>query len=110
VLCKPQLGHLSEGTSKINDFCYMLWDVTPLLICDDVSDKDELNKAISEVLEYALTLNHIACIESGLHGLGHMNISFPLCSKLVENFIVKNKRKDPRILKYAKQAAIGSVQ
>lgn len=37
--CEPLLGHLSESKNKLNYLCYMLWDVTPLIYCEQTKEK-----------------------------------------------------------------------
>lgn len=71
--CAPVLCHIDErGSNPLNDICYMLWDVTPLGYWDKRERKEEAYAAILEVLEFALTSTNAACVESALHGLGHM--------------------------------------
>lgn len=79
-LCEPKLGSLSEGESKVNEFCYMLWDTTPLISCKGSPDEQVLHAALAESMEFAIQSDNIACIESGLHGLGHMTFDYPPCS------------------------------
>ncbi len=111
-LCRPRLGHLSEDMNELESFCYMIWDVSPLSYCENNDQKDRFYSAIAEVMEYALSLNNIACKESALHGLGHL-ISpphYPRAKDIIQNFIDKNKNADPRIIKYAEQAKTGMIQ
>ncbi|MCE0558789.1 hypothetical protein [Motilimonas sp. E26] len=108
--CVPSLGHLSEEGNELNHFCYMVWDTTPLTYCEQSSSKDEIYRAVAEVMEYSLTLSNVACIESGLHGLGHLHGYFENASKIVRNYIKKSSVTDSRLIKYAKNAEIGYVQ
>ncbi len=68
--CDSVLKHLDEGTSnKLNSVAYMLWDETPIFYIN--REDAGIAAAIVEVLDFALSLNNAACIESALHGLGH---------------------------------------
>lgn len=70
---RPVLSHIDEpGASSINSICYMLWDVTPITSWRNKADCEYVELAL-EVLEFALYLKNPACIESSLHGLGHMS-------------------------------------
>lgn len=109
-LCEPKLGHLSEVGNKLNDFCYMLWDTTPLSYCEDNPHKTVLYTALADVMTAAIQSDNIACIESGLHGLGHMVMYHPECGKIVQAFIASGECSDKRILHYAGAAKRGCVQ
>ncbi|MFN7114458.1 MAG: hypothetical protein ACK4PK_08900 [Alphaproteobacteria bacterium] len=103
--CLPALGHLSEEGNELNGICYMLWDVTPIR-----SGSVEIYRAISELLEYVLRLKNIACIESALHGLGHLVYQRPDAAHTIQNFITKSKGLDPRLLRYAEAAKTGYIE
>jgi hypothetical protein len=69
---RPVLSHCNEpGASPVNSICYMLWDITPIGVWGTVAGCAYFDLAL-EVLEYALYLPHPACVESALHGLGHL--------------------------------------
>ena len=78
----------------------MFWDFTPLSFCKNNQDADVLYEAISKVMAYALNLNNIACIESGLHGLRHILSEYKQARDIIELFIKSNKNIDPRLVKY----------
>jgi len=110
VRCEQSLGHLSETGNELNHFCYMLWDTTPLTYCEETKEKDEIYSAVAEVMEFSLSLSNVACIESGLHGLGHLHLDYDEAPKIVRNFIETNADVDRRLLAYAKEAEHGRVQ
>ena len=107
--CVKALGHLSESGNKLNHFCYMLWDTTPLTYCEQTPEKKEIYAAVAEVMEYSLSLDNIACIESGLHGLGHLELYYDEAPKIVRKFIESQKVRDERLIAYAEQAEQGNV-
>ncbi|MBL1146412.1 MAG: hypothetical protein HND56_05815 [Pseudomonadota bacterium] len=108
--CQPVLGYLSETGNKLNDFCYMWWDVTTLSYYPaDDPNREIFYPAVTDVMEYALTLNNIACIESGLHGLGHAVYNWPHAAEIIENFIKRAGNIDPRVMRYAEMAKTGYI-
>lgn len=109
VRCQQKLGHLSERGNELNNFCYMLWDVSPLAYCEDSVDRDEMYAAILEVMEYTLYLSNKSCVESGLHGLGHMEMYTSKARKVVRKFLDSNPKIDNKLKKYAKDAENGYV-
>ena len=109
-LCEPKLGHLSEEGNILNRFCYMLWDATPLSYCEDSLHKPILYEALSDVMNMAIQSDNIACIESGLHGLGHMRMYHPNCEKMIQAFISSGMCSEERVLNYADSALSGCIQ
>lgn len=108
--CAPTLGHYSEPGNPLNYFCYMLWDFTSIACFEGVEDKDLLNQAVVDVMEYALTLDNKACVESGLHGLGHLTLFYPKASTIIERNTGRFEKIDPRLLTYAQAAKTGYIQ
>jgi len=107
--CVESLGHLSESGNELNDFCYIFWDVTPLSYCEGLEHKENILSAVMDVMEYSLTLKNIACVESGLHGLGHLHFYSKKAPRIVRAFIDSGREMDSRILDYALKAEQGRV-
>jgi hypothetical protein len=107
--CHQSLGHLSELGGHLNYLCYMLWDISPLTYWVDDHDSIKLYEAVSEVMEYSLYLSNIACIESGLHGLGHIVSYYQPAVGIIESFIECRPDLDKRLVQYAKQAKTGCI-
>lgn len=111
--CDPILSHLDEKTDNpLNSICYMLWDVTPLAYWPDNPNSKHYYSAIATVMEKALNLSNPACIESGLHGLGHIHHEAKeRVEQIIDSFLRKNGKKlHPDLIQYAKNAKIGYVQ
>jgi len=108
--CEPALGHLAEEGNPLNEICYMFWDTSPLGYCEDSPDKKDLYKATSEVMEHALHLDNIACVESGLHGLGHLSPYYPPARDIIKRFVRQAGDLDQSILEYAEAAREGCIQ
>lgn len=108
--CKPVLGHLSERGTAINDICYMLWDVTLFGYDEDSDGRAEQEWAVA-VMRAALGIDHDACQESALHGLGHLEHYRPdLVRPIIEDFLQCSENLRPELVAYACQAACGRVQ
>lgn len=108
---RPILAHLGEpGGSPVNSICYMLWDITPIGIWGTVEYCSYFDLAI-EVLEYSLYLPHVACVESALHGLGHLGGGKSERVQLViDKWKTQTKVGSPELITYAQNAHKGSVQ
>jgi hypothetical protein len=101
--CEPVLSALDEpDAGPINSICYMLWDTSPLCQWKDV---------VLEVMEYALYLPNDACIESGLHGLGHrFSQDKERVPQIIDRFLSKTKALRPELREYAARARTGYIQ
>ncbi|MEM6378595.1 MAG: hypothetical protein AAF705_10285, partial [Bacteroidota bacterium] len=109
--CPAVLGHYSETTDELGIFCYMIWDTTSLSFCTNKKEKTEFYTALFEVFEAGLKSTNIACIESALHGLGHLVFHYKPAAHLIEANIPWVRRKGgPRLLAYAKSAKTGMIQ
>jgi hypothetical protein len=106
---RPVLGHLDEpGASPINSVCYMLWDTNPMSSWGNKGDC-EYFELILEVLEFALYLKNPACVESALHGLGHMAIHNKRVYKIIGDWIKPARTNRSALLRYAAQAQLGDI-
>lgn len=101
--CEPVLSHLDEpDAGPINSICYMLWDTSPLCQWKD---------AVLTVMEDSLYLPNDACIESGLHGLGHrFNQDEERVTQIIDRFLLKAKKIRPELKQYALNARTGYIQ
>ena len=112
--CAPVLGHSGEpGDNPLNYICYMLWDVSPLSYWERKTspDREIFYNAVVDVLEDALTSTNPACVESALHGLGHMLSShIDRVTQVISAFQRKNAFASPQLESYAKCASVGNVQ
>jgi hypothetical protein len=84
-------------------------------LADFEASSEELNalvaRTVLEVLGYALTLRNAACVESALHGLGHLQgYRRGDVTPMIEDFIRRNPDLRPELLKYAEHAAAGCIQ
>jgi hypothetical protein len=111
--CAAILSASSQSSlSKIQFICYMFWDITPLSNWASL-DENEIeiyNKTIAEVMKKCLRLSNPACVESGLHGLGHMVYAQPkIAVPIIDNFLKKSKYPNENLVNYAKMARTGMI-
>lgn len=109
--CEPVLGHTSEpGANALNYTCYMLWDISPLSYWERSPERPIFYRAVCDVLEHALKSPNRACVESGLHGLGHIYSSYPeRVEEVIDRYL--NAAKPPDELRqYAINARRGYIQ
>jgi len=109
--CAPVLGHLSQsGGNALNDSCYMLWDASSLAYWGSTSNGHVFYDAIAEVMHHALQSSNPACVESGLHGLGHIHAYQPeRVEQIIDAFVRNGVARDPALRDYAHAARTGSV-
>jgi hypothetical protein len=102
--CAPVL---SNGKSKgpdnpLNNVCYMFWDTSNL----STGGIDAL-----QVMENSLYHNNVACIESGLHGLGHAASDNKIYVKAaIDKFLATSNITNENLLTYAMAARSGYIQ
>jgi hypothetical protein len=109
-------------TNPLNYTCYMWWDIIPLYASRGFPPnitqylpryraKLQLNDAVFDVMERTLTLDHVACQEAALHGLGHWYLVNPNRVKtIIDRFLETKKSLSPELQAYAHQARLGTVQ
>lgn len=110
--CAPVLSHVDEpGANPLNSICYMLWDVSPLAYWEPRKNKPVFYAAVVDVLESVLTSTNPACVESALHGLGHIRPYFTDCVvEVVAAYERRNVFVAPGLKQYAQLAKAGRVQ
>lgn len=109
--CAPVLGHLDEdGGNAMNTVCYMLWDASPLSCWERSKEKAVFYGAVADVLDHALRSPNRACVESALHGLGHIHL-YHSCrvEQIVDAFLEHGVRRFPELRRYAQRARKGQV-
>jgi hypothetical protein len=105
----PALSHLDERGSPLNQICYMLWDVTPIGAWGHVAGCEYFPLTL-EVLEFALYLRNPACVESALHGLGHVGKgSDQRIHTIIKNWAERSVIVRRELLTYAEYADKGQV-
>jgi hypothetical protein len=111
-LCHPGLSHLNEcGDNPLNGVCYMFWDVCLLSPQPEDRANRDRDNACLRVMEQTLRIDHDACRESALHGLGHWASSYPsrVESIIQQGLKAVRKRLRKELLAYADNAQIGNI-
>lgn len=117
-------NEVSKGSSKTRAsfVCFMFWDVFPFYGRttnpftkeeDDVVNRWDEHKAIErtciDVLERTLAIEHLACQEAALHGLGHWHdADKQRVERIVDHWLSRIDRRHP-LRSYAMQARRGMV-
>ena len=129
--CSPHLGHLDEPDANVlnNLSCYMWWDIVPYAprsksLVEKVREtvdnllnpfevtwlSKEVERAVLDVKRRILSIDHVACQESALHGLGHWHYAYPdEVETIVDDFLKQNPNIRPELKQYAQRARSGNV-
>ena len=123
-ICPVHYGHMDDGPEPLNGasaVCYMFWDVFPMfdrtkndLVRDDADVRNHLHEhvAIEDAcliaMDRTLLLDHPACQEGALHGLGHWAHGY---SERVDRIINEFLKRDitDEIRQYASNARTGCI-
>lgn len=108
----PVLSHLDEpGGNVLNIPCYMWFDVMPSVALADDPDSDGLHAAMLATMERILRLDHVACQEAALHGLGHWYAAYPeQVAIIVDRYLNRGSERRPELTAYVRAARCGCVQ
>ena len=107
--CAEILAHISEEGPPLNSSCYMFWDLCRFSNLEGMLGYKETQDAVLNVLEKTLAIEHIACREGALHGLGHIANSCPeKVREIIDGFLSRNKL-DDKLVAYALKAREGKV-
>lgn len=111
--CSRGLSNLNEASdNQLNGACYMYWDVCPFIAEPEKPNLRFVDQECLNVLESTLQIDHDACRESALHGLGHWEFGYPERVKaVVSDWLLKQGTGcRPELVQYAMAAACGNVQ
>ncbi len=88
----------------------MFWDICPLTYLEKSDHSFELADAIFAVLEQTLRIDHRACREGALHGLGEIACWYESrVAQVVDRFLASTPM-DEELRRYALLARDGLVQ
>jgi hypothetical protein len=112
VRCSPHLSHMdAQGANPLNATCYMWWD----FLAHEADGPEgrigsDIDSEMLATMERILRLNHDACIESALHGLGHWQHYRPAeAAGIIDSFLASNPNVRPELRTYALEARAGRV-
>jgi hypothetical protein len=103
--CDKKLSYTNSVENPLNLSCFMFWD----LYAD--SQKIKGNNESLAIMQNILNIDHVACQESALHGLGHWYHEYSVdVETSIKNFLDKNPYISSKLVDYANKAANGLVQ
>jgi hypothetical protein len=90
----------------------MYWDVCPFYGQSENQRQCEADEECLRVMGVTLQIDHDACRESALHGLGHWALAYPARTDSIIDQWFKAKKNFLRreLLDYARKAKVGNVQ
>jgi hypothetical protein len=122
VRCTPHLSHTNEpGGSPLNSSCFMWWDLLRFNLWHWPLDGRgmrtqswiDFHSEIIVVLRRLLAINHDACRESALHGIGHLSGDYPerrkQFSDVIDEFLNSSVELRPELVAYAECARLGEL-
>ena len=109
--CTERLGHLSEQGNRLEMICYMFWDVASFGGPAGTREGNLLEDAVLDVLDDVLRMEHAACQESAIHGLGHRVGRHPeRAPAILDRWLKSGAVRDERLRSYARGARTGCIQ
>ena len=108
--CAPRLGHLGEQEGRLEMITYMFWDIAAFGGVEGTRDGNLLEDAVLETLDDVLRIDHVACQESAIHGLGHRFPRHPeRAPAILRMFLRRGPIADDRLVPYAESATSGCI-
>jgi hypothetical protein len=113
--CTPDLGHRAYSSpwgNPLNHTCYMWWDTIALSPRSSDHVRRQLDQTSLDVMAKTLEIDHEACREGALHGLGHWCDGGygEFVKTTIDRFLERNPNVSPSLRSYAKSARSGSVE
>lgn len=109
--CHPVLSHRSEEGSPLNIPCYMWWDLDCWVAAGVPLARNPLDTAFLASMRSILSIDHVACQESALHGLGHWRWAHgEAVEKIIDDFLRGRPALPHGLRTYARSARCGCVQ
>lgn len=99
-----------ELVNPLDDVCWMIWDSSELAQIVRSPRYSHLVDPAFDVLEQMLNLKSANCRAAALHGLGHLQETFPTrVGELVDVFLAKPENLHPNLIRYAADARSGEL-
>jgi hypothetical protein len=111
--CTPDLGHGAQSMSwgnPLNHTCYMWWDIIPFY-GKSGDAREQLDQTMLDVMAKTLEIDHEACREGALHGLGHWRDAyFEFVEVTIDRFLARHQNISPGLRSYAQAVRTSGVQ
>ncbi len=109
ILLSMIFGH-DANINPLNLTCYMWWDNSPFYGKSGDPVTEQLDQPILDVMAKTLQINHMACQEGALHGLGHWSGKYPeFVEATIDRFLETNPDLHPALRSYALAARTGQI-
>lgn len=110
--CTAHLSHFDEpGSGAVNSVCYMWWDAMGYYGNPNLPEQRTLDMTALATLQQILAISHEACQESALHGLGHLQSSYPdEVDSIISQWLADGPSIREALRRYADAARNGMVQ
>jgi hypothetical protein len=109
--CQKVLATEEESAEPLNSICYMWWDNFVGWGRPESPQGRVIDSVLLGVMRENLDSANVACVESGLHGLGHWQISYPdQVKSTIDLFLRKRRNISAPLKQYALHARSGHVQ
>lgn len=94
--------------NPLNMICYMWWDIFAFWESLDVDSTNRVDAEFLAVMDYCLSIDHIAVIEGALHGLSHIPNHRPQVVAIIDSFLKENPHLHPNLKQYAEVSKRGA--
>ena len=110
VRCRPVFSELDEEGSPPNSSCYMWWDIDSWRFTIDPLAGNHADSAFIASMRSILAIDHIACQESALHGLGHWHRYHAReVETIIDEFLERKFNLPGQLREYAAMARAGAA-
>lgn len=109
--CSQHLSHNDEpGADALNGVCYMWWDIMQYWDHPELPGRRVLDMEALSAMQQILAIPHDACRESALHGLGHIQASYPEeVVSIIDQWLSSEQGVRDELRQYAANAKDGMV-
>jgi hypothetical protein len=110
--CSNKTAHLDSKSDRLNAVCFMWWDCFPGggFATITASERHAVESELIAVMASALQIEHSACQESALHGLGHWGAgSDERVRAIIVGWLASRADLSPELVTYARAARRGNV-
>src|SRR4051812_23973794 len=110
VRCQAVLGHDSEEGNPLNTVCYMWWDLDCWRPGLYPVTQNRMDSAVLASMRSILAIDHVACQESALHGLGHWYWAHSTAvERIIDEFLEREPDLCEALRDYSADARCGCV-
>lgn len=107
--CSPELSAYKSiaPENPLNSICYMWWDIFAFWESLDEKSVNRVDAEFFDVMQFCLSINHVAVLEGALHGLSHIPNHRNHVKAAINKFLKQHTNLPPDLKAYAKAADDG---